>query len=242
MPIDTQNMRLAFRLGRMLALLFCSATSTVNNYGRPSNGKCPERGINSGHGVRLCSRVAAGQVSRFGGPLPKQYLPLGSASLLRHAVAALASHTRIANVLVAIRPEDRAAFDRVVAGLRVVPAGRGRGYPSELGSLGLEALAAYRPERVLIHDGARPFPDPGWSRGSSTGRPGVAVTLLPLRDTIKRLKMGYPGNNRPFGLVAGADTPRLSLRRDPRCHRAAVGLALTDDAAVAEAAGMSGDG
>ncbi len=36
--------------------------------------------------------VAAGQGSRFGGPLPKQYLPLGGANILRHAVAALAEH------------------------------------------------------------------------------------------------------------------------------------------------------
>src|SRR5260370_17849480 len=65
--------------------------------------------------------VAAGQGSRFGGPLPKQYLPLGSTTLLRHAVAALAGHPLIANVLGAIRPQDKASFDRAVPGLRVMP-------------------------------------------------------------------------------------------------------------------------
>src|SRR5437764_11262746 len=61
--------------------------------------------------------VAAGRGSRFGGALPKQYLELGDASVLRHAVAAFAEHPRVADVLVAIRPEDRELFDRAVAGL-----------------------------------------------------------------------------------------------------------------------------
>src|SRR3989442_8428904 len=104
--------------------------------------------------------VAAGQGSRFGGPLPKQYLPLGGATVLRHAVAALAGHHRISDVLVAIRPEDRALFDRAVAGLRVLPAVAGGLTRQDSVRLGLEALTAYRPDRVLIHDGARPFPNP----------------------------------------------------------------------------------
>src|SRR5215470_4064778 len=93
--------------------------------------------------------VAAGQGSRFGGPLPKQYLPLGGGRVLRHAVAALAEHGRIANVLVAIRPEDRALFDRTVAGLCVMPPVAGGATRQDSVRLGLEALAACRPERVL---------------------------------------------------------------------------------------------
>ena len=70
--------------------------------------------------------VAAGRGTRFGGDLPKQYLPLGGATVLRHAVNAFAAHPRIDGVLVAIRPEDRALFDRAVAGLVGAAAGTGR--------------------------------------------------------------------------------------------------------------------
>ena len=56
--------------------------------------------------------VAAGRGTRFGGTLPKQYLPLGGGTVLRHAVAAFATHPRIAGVQVVIRAEDRAMFDR----------------------------------------------------------------------------------------------------------------------------------
>ncbi|HYM71979.1 MAG TPA: 2-C-methyl-D-erythritol 4-phosphate cytidylyltransferase, partial [Stellaceae bacterium] len=45
--------------------------------------------------------LAAGRGARFGGSLPKQYLPLGGGSVLRHAVAAFTAHRRIAGVIVA---------------------------------------------------------------------------------------------------------------------------------------------
>jgi len=50
--------------------------------------------------------VAAGRGTRFGGALPKQYLALGGASVLRHAVAVFAAHPRITGVQVVIRDED----------------------------------------------------------------------------------------------------------------------------------------
>ena len=51
--------------------------------------------------------VAAGRGSRFGGALPKQYLPLGGQNVLRLAVSAFAGHPKIAGVKVVIRDEDR---------------------------------------------------------------------------------------------------------------------------------------
>src|SRR5882724_2628130 len=103
--------------------------------------------------------VAAGRGTRFGGDLPKQYLTLDGVSLLRHAVAAFAEHPRVADVLVTIRPEDRELFDRAVSGLGVMAPVEGGPTRQDSVRLGLEALAGRRPERVLIHDGARPFPD-----------------------------------------------------------------------------------
>src|ERR1700757_2269883 len=129
--------------------------------------------------------VAAGRGSRFGGPLPKQYLPLGGATILRHAVTALGEHGRIANVLVAIRPEDRARYDSSVAGLTLMPPIAGGPTRQESVRLGLEALTAYRPHRVLIHDGARPFPDRQLVDRGIDGLGGgvAAVPCPPFRGT-----------------------------------------------------------
>src|ERR1700680_1713547 len=102
--------------------------------------------------------LAAGRGARFGGSLPKQYLPLGGSSVLRHAVNAFAAHPRIDGVLVTIRSEDREAYDSALVGVDLLPPVAGGAERQDSVRLGLEALAAHRPARVLIHDGARPFP------------------------------------------------------------------------------------
>src|SRR5437763_14992935 len=104
--------------------------------------------------------VAAGRGTRFGGVLPKQYLGLGGGTVLRHAVSAFAGHPRISGVMVAIRPEDRAVFERALAGIPFLPPVDGGPERQDSVRLGLEALAEHEPDRVLIHDGARPFPSP----------------------------------------------------------------------------------
>jgi 2-C-methyl-D-erythritol 4-phosphate cytidylyltransferase/2-C-methyl-D-erythritol 2,4-cyclodiphosphate synthase len=185
--------------------------------------------------------VAAGQGSRFGGPRPKQYLPLGGATILRHAVAALSEHRRIARVLVAIRPEDRALFDSSVAGLAVMPPVAGGPTRQDSVRLGLEALAAYCPQRVLIHDGARPFPDQQLVDRVLDGldKAVAAIPCLPLRDTIKRAEGGMICETIDRSALWRAQTPQgFHFDAILAAHRAAIGRELTDDAAVAEAAGL----
>ena len=186
--------------------------------------------------------VAAGRGSRFGGALPKQYLPLAGATVLRHAVTALARHPRVTGVLAAIRPEDRALFDAAVAGLPMLPPVAGGATRQDSVRLGLEALAAHRPVCVLIHDGARPFPDAALIDRVIDGleRGPAAIPCLPLRDTIKRAESG--------AIRATVDRAELWRAQTPQgfhfgailaAHRAAAGHQLTDDSAVAEAAGMT---
>jgi 2-C-methyl-D-erythritol 4-phosphate cytidylyltransferase/2-C-methyl-D-erythritol 2,4-cyclodiphosphate synthase len=186
--------------------------------------------------------VAAGQGSRFGGPVPKQYLPLGSSNVLRYAIAALATHPRITDVLVATRPEDRALFDSTVLGLQIAPPITGGPTRQDSVRFGLEALAVHQPERVLIHDGARPFPDPGLVDRVIDGldRAAAAIPCLPLRDTIKRAERGTIRETIDRSALWRAQTPQ-GFRFDAilAAHRAAVGCALTDDAAVAEAVGLA---
>src|SRR6516225_12378453 len=90
--------------------------------------------------------VAAGRGSRFGGSLPKQYLPLGGVSVLRHAVNALVQHPLITNVVVAVRPEDGTLFDDALVGLHVLRPVAGGATRQDSVRLGLEALAAYHPD------------------------------------------------------------------------------------------------
>jgi 2-C-methyl-D-erythritol 4-phosphate cytidylyltransferase / 2-C-methyl-D-erythritol 2,4-cyclodiphosphate synthase len=185
--------------------------------------------------------VAAGRGDRFGADLPKQYLTLGGGMVLHHAVAAFAEHPRVAGVLVAIRPEDRMLFDRAVAGLRVLPPAAGGASRQESVRLGLESLAGHRPERVLIHDGARPFPDAGLIERvvDALDRAAAAIPCLPLRDTVKRVASGSICGTVDRSDLWRAQTPQ-GFHFEPilAAHRAAAGRELTDDSAVAEAAGL----
>src|SRR5207249_9791915 len=186
--------------------------------------------------------VAAGRGARFGGPLPKQYLELASTSVLRHAVHAFAAHPRIAGVLVAIRPEDRELFDRAVAGLSVLPPVPGGPERQDSVRLGLEGLAAHKPDRVLIHDGARPFPDAALIDRVIDGldRAPAAIPALPLGDTIKRVEDGRILETIDRSQLWRAQTPQgFHFDAILAAHRQMAGRVLTDDAAVAEAAGIA---
>jgi 2-C-methyl-D-erythritol 4-phosphate cytidylyltransferase/2-C-methyl-D-erythritol 2,4-cyclodiphosphate synthase len=117
--------------------------------------------------------------------------------------------------------------------------------------LGLESLEELKPEQVLIHDGARPFVAHDLIDRilAALGEAPGAIAALPLADTVKRETTGAIG-----ACVAGtvardglwrAQTPQgfrfaeiLAAHR--AAHLATPGeLSLTDDAAVAEQAGLT---
>ena len=186
--------------------------------------------------------VAAGRGTRFGGDRPKQYLPLGGATVLRHAVAAFAAHPRIAGVQVVIRDEDRAMFEAATAGLALLPAVPGGAERQDSVRLGLEALLPLDPGRVLIHDGARPFPEAGLIDRvlEALDRAPAAIPALPLGDTIKRVEGGAIRETVDRAGLWRAQTPQgFHFREILAAHRASAGHVLTDDAAVAEAAGIA---
>lgn len=187
--------------------------------------------------------VAAGRGERFGSDLPKQYLPLAGQAVLRRSVRAFLDHPAVTQVRVVINPEHRDLYDRAVDGLPLpepVPGGARR---QESVRLGLEALAACgAPDLVLIHDGARPLVDADTIARvveALATAPG-AIAATPLADTLKREADG--------AIAATVDRTALWRARTPQgfrfadilaAHRDAAGLDLTDDAAVAERAGLS---
>jgi len=188
--------------------------------------------------------VAAGRGSRAGGGVPKQYRDLAGAPVLRYSVAALARHPRIAHVRVMIHPDDRALYDRAVAGFDLLPPAPGGATRQESVRLGLESLAELRPDQVLIHDGARPFVDAGLidrTLDALAISPG-AIPALPVTDTLKRA-----AGDRAM-IAATVDRAGLWRAQTPQgfhydqilaAHRAAVGADLPDDAAVAERHGLA---
>jgi 2-C-methyl-D-erythritol 4-phosphate cytidylyltransferase/2-C-methyl-D-erythritol 2,4-cyclodiphosphate synthase len=108
--------------------------------------------------------------------------------------------------------------------------------------LGLESLAAAPPARVLIHDAARPFVDRGTIDrvlAALDDAPG-AIPALPVKDTVKRGLSGRVAETLDRTALWRAQTPQgFDYAAIFAAHRAAQGSELSDDAAVAERAGLA---
>ena len=205
--------------------------------------------------------VAAGRGSRFGTGLPKQYAALGGRPLLGHSLEAFARHPRIDRVKAVIHPDDRALYERAAAGLDLLEPAAGGATRQDSVRRGLESLESLAPAAVLIHDGARPFVDAAVIDrvlDALASAPG-AIAALPVTDTLKRSETGKRGQAGHIAATlerAGlwrAQTPQgfrfaeiLAAHRaiihgavHGAVHGAAAGPELTDDAAVAERAGLA---
>lgn len=193
-----------------------------------------------------CVVPAAGRGARFGGAIPKQYLPLAGKPLILHTLERLAAHPRIAGLMVVLAAKDplwpklgsangkpvRTAIggsergDSVLAGLRALPDSVGDA------------------DFVLVHDAARPcvrYEDLGRLITAGT-QAGGALLAAPLRDTLKRAD----GNGRSIATESRearwrALTPQMFRRGELTLalERArAQGAVVTDEAMAMERIGI----
>lgn len=185
--------------------------------------------------------VAAGRGQRFGGDLPKQYLPLGGEPVLRHSLRTYLAHPAITEVRAVIHPDDRDLYDKASQGLDTAEPAAGGASRQDSVRLGLESLQETVPDLVLIHDGARPFVSPAVITrvlSALEDDPG-AIAALPLVDTLKRDREGRVDGTLDRSGLWRAQTPQgFRYAEILAAHRAAAGRELTDDAAVAELAGL----
>jgi 2-C-methyl-D-erythritol 4-phosphate cytidylyltransferase / 2-C-methyl-D-erythritol 2,4-cyclodiphosphate synthase len=186
--------------------------------------------------------VAAGRGSRFGGAGPKQYAPLGGRPLLRYCLERFRGHPGISSVQAVIHADDHALYAEATAGLDLPPPAIGGTTRQESVRRGLEHIAGQVPERVLIHDAARPFVDDGMIDrvlAALTSAPG-AIAALAVTDTLKRGIDGRVGGTVPRDGLWRAQTPQgFRFAEILAAHRASAGAEMTDDAAVAERAGLA---
>ena len=132
--------------------------------------------------------VAAGQGNRMGGDTLKQFLPIAGVPLLLHALRPFLSHPAVARVVVALPaavvdspPEWLAPL--LGERLRAVAGGLTRMDSVEAGLNSLPPECAI----VLVHDGARPFPDSQVIDLiiAEARRGAGAVAAVPVTDTLK---------------------------------------------------------
>lgn len=177
--------------------------------------------------------VAAGSGSRLGGE-PKQWRPLGGATVAGHAVAAL-RRAGLSPVVGVHAAGERARASGLGADLLVT----GGATRAESVRAGLEALVGDPPDAVLIHDAARPCASEALVRRVRDALALVegAAPALPVTDALWIGGESVEGTRSRDGLWR-AQTPQ-GFRFDAilAAHRAHPGGAA-DDVEVARAAGI----
>lgn len=192
--------------------------------------------------------VAAGKGERAGSgdnAVPKQYRPVAGKPVLSRTVAACLAHEAVSLVLPVIHPDHVELYGSLgLADPRLLPAVPG-GVNRQASVLeGLKALAPLRPDRVLIHDAARPFASPDlFGRViSALDQHDGALPTLPVTDTIKRSLDGQlVATTEDRRQLFAAQTPQgFRFRQIFSAHMrtGTVRREFTDDAEIAEWAGL----
>ena len=194
--------------------------------------------------------VAAGRGTRAqtGASAPKQYQRLAGEPVLTHSLRLLAEHPQIDAAMVVINPQDGELYQSASATYadRLLPAVSGGDTRQASVLAGLEALSGRLPDRVLIHDAARPFLTAALVSDLIAALDNVsgAIAAEPVSDTLKQEAAdGTIARTVDRAGLWRAQTPQ-AFRYDVilDAHRRAVAAGrtdFTDDAGLAEWAGLA---
>jgi 2-C-methyl-D-erythritol 4-phosphate cytidylyltransferase len=154
---------------------------------------------------------AAGQGTRIGDALPKQYLPIAGKPMMFHSIETLAQVSRIECVCVVLSPLDRhwSQYDWSALSDKVEPLFVGGAHRADSVSNGLKHLADRlgKDDWVLVHDAARPCVEKELVEQflDEVGDDPIGGLLaMPLADTLKSAGEGQR---------VAATIPRLNLWR-----------------------------
>ncbi len=189
--------------------------------------------------------VAAGMGSRMGASVNKLLLEHDGRSLISHTLSHVLESRRMDELILVVKDEERAFFEEILETLspkipvKMAPGGRTR---LESVKHGLDFLHGDS-EKVLVHDGARPFVD-----GDTIDRafdeitektPAVAVAI-PCVDTIKEVAGKEISRTLDRSRLYRAQTPQGAF--SPLLKKAMALLpsedGITDDASILEQAGI----
>lgn len=192
---------------------------------------------------------AAGAGRRFGGPVPKQYLPLRGRLVIEHSLAVFVEHPLIAGGVIALSPEDEWWQETAYVGHQAVKRVAGGAERSDSVANALAALAgqAADDDWVLVHDAARPCltaADLDRLLAALIDEPVGALLAVPMHDTVKVAEDAFGARverTLPRQQLWRAFTPqafRLGQLREALTYCQARGIAITDDASAMEQLGL----
>jgi 2-C-methyl-D-erythritol 4-phosphate cytidylyltransferase len=190
--------------------------------------------------------LAAGRGVRFGGSIPKAFVPLAGKPLLVHALSAMTASSAVDFAIPIIGASELETLEAMASDLASI---RGLLAPVVGGAerqdsmkAGMAALPA-EVEYVAVHDAARPLVAPeAVSRVVAAARKsGAAILALPVRDTIKRVRDGKIQETPDRAECFAAQTPqvfKVEILREALAKAEADGFLGTDDSQLVERLGI----
>lgn len=189
--------------------------------------------------------VAAGRGRRMASGIPKQYLDLCGEPILRHTLRGMLALPSVARVVTVIHADDTTDYRRATEGLddvrlaEPVPGGADRAASVRHG---LEALAARRPDIVLIHDAARPFCPPETVQAviDACRDTEGAFAAVPVVDALWRVGDGMADVPVARDGLWRAQTPQgFRFEAILEAHTSTARADALDDVQIARAAGLT---
>jgi 2-C-methyl-D-erythritol 4-phosphate cytidylyltransferase len=190
--------------------------------------------------------VAAGKGERMGTVLPKPFLPVAGVPLLVHTLRSLDKSPLVRTIVLVIAVERELFCQDLLkqygpfhARIVLVHGGPERQDSVRLGLVALDPEC----DIVVIHDAARPFISTDVLERSImvAAEYGGALVAIPARDTIKRVNQEHVVTEtvprHDLWLAQTPQTFRVSLIRAAHARAQALGVTVTDDAALLEWAG-----
>jgi 2-C-methyl-D-erythritol 4-phosphate cytidylyltransferase len=193
----------------------------------------------------LAILVAAGRGERMGSERPKAFLDLAGEPLLLRAARAFDAAPSVGQLVAVVPAAEREAARALLEPIRkllaVVPGGERR---QDSVLEGMKQAPAGFDGVVLVHDAARPLVDVALVERvvREAAACGAALPVLPLADTVKRVRDGSVVETLDRGELAAAQTPqgfRFPLLAEAYEAAFRDRLTLTDEAMAVERIGAT---
>ncbi len=189
--------------------------------------------------------VAGGSGLRAGGEIPKQYQLIGGKPVIWWTLKAFVDHPEISYVQVVVGDGHQTEFARATQGIVVPPPVIGGATRQDSCRIGVEACAVQSPSKILIHDAARPFISPKLISDviARLDQQDAVIPGLRIAETLKLAPEGTISKTVDRSNMWSAQTPQgFNFSKILEAHRKAERektAGLTDDASVAEMAGLT---
>ena len=182
--------------------------------------------------------VAAGKGSRMGENRNKLLLPLGTSTIIETSLKPFLKHSRIREIYLVASLHDHQLIKKLIPEEVILVKGGPRRQDSVHNALVEVMKGEITPDAVLIHDGARPFCSSNLIDRvlEATQRYDAAIPVLPINETVRRIKVGKTNVVDRRGLYS-VQTPqgfRPELIYSASSKAQAKNTEVTDDASLLE--------